>query len=285
MPRRGEYSRLNPCLFAAAAAAAAVAAAVVACSSFSSSSVAAAPEGGVDSSVGDGAGDGGADTGVVGNDAAVVLPFCAAHPNAILCDDFDDPGRAVWNPPALADGGSLAVVPAVGAPSQPNALRATAVSTLTTTCTYVLQDTALDAGAPNGFHLEFKVRADKLPAGVRMGPAVKMEAALETCEYYLTIGPTGIELAQEHKVLPTTALNVGRKLRDAAWTTVTIDLEGHTRSAHNQRDRRRQQGDSTSSRWTRPARARAGIIGSGVGLYASTRTPGATSPSRSTTSS
>ncbi len=198
----------------------------MACSSFSSS-----PPG---EDAGAGGGDADTvsrDTGVdIVPDSAVVGPFCKAHSSSVICDDFDDPARKLWSPPEVSDGGSLAVVPADDAPSKPSVLRLTAVPAPDKLCdtAHVLESASLGNAAPNGFHLEFKVRADTLPAsGVATGPSVVLEVAADKCDYYLELTPTKVSLVQEHNDgAATTRTSVGQARMAGAWSSVSIDVEG-----------------------------------------------------------
>lgn len=212
-------------ILAAVGSAAFVASVVVACSSFGTSSSAADLDGG--STDGGGAETSAVDGAVSAGDGAPGKgPFCAAHPGAILCDDFDDPLRGVWNAPSVATGGSVAVVPDMKAPSAPNALRTIAPMTTSTACTYSIQDATLDVPVANAVHLEFKVRPEQLPGSAPIGPSIKLRGTSETCEYYLDVDPTGTVLVQEHTTAADVTKPLNRKLALDAWTKVSMDVTG-----------------------------------------------------------
>jgi hypothetical protein len=221
MRRRGSWLRLE--IVAVAVGVAVMGAVVMACSSFGTEASAADAGGNEAGAAESGASDGAVDA----EDGALVTGgFCAGHPGALLCDDFDDPLRAVWKKPNVATGGSVVVVTNPEAPSPPSSLRTTAVKTSTTTCTISAQDATLDVPAPNGVHLEFKLRPEQLPGPVPIGPSVKLAGKSETCEYYLNVDPTGTVLVQEHTTAAETYKSLNRKLAIGAWTKVSMDLSG-----------------------------------------------------------
>jgi hypothetical protein len=204
----------------AACAGAAACAAALSCGSFGSAEPVTAPADGATGLDGgnppaDGSADGAAPPGT----------FCGAHTDAILCDDFDDPGRNVWGIIKRDDGGALAVSDEGGAISPPNVL-VTSMAVLATNCRYAYQKAELDAPAANGFHLEFQFRTDALPGPVSFGPGVTTgKVGEERCEYYLTLGPNDARIDQEHDTITTTYTTLGRAPK-AGWNTVSVDVEG-----------------------------------------------------------
>lgn len=195
---------------------------MLACSSFGAADAANAMEGGVTEG---GATDGALPDGLATGGAA----FCALHPGAVLCDDFDDPTHNPWRDQSVDDAGTLAV--SAGDASPPNALHVTManLSTAGSGChdSYEMSG-LLDVAAPKGFHLEFKVLllVGPLTGNVVVGPGVTLLGGAEKCEYYADIGLKPSALYEEHVTTTTKKLDSMTVVKPGGWNTVSIDVAG-----------------------------------------------------------